>query len=64
MKSSKKWAREAVEVIIAAKGETDDRVIYELADFVYHTLVLLNLRGLGVGRCRSRAGAALRLKPT
>ena len=42
----KKMGEEAVEVIIAAKGETDDRVIYELADFVYHTLVLLNLRGL------------------
>jgi phosphoribosyl-ATP pyrophosphohydrolase len=42
----KKMGEEAVEVIIAAKGETDDRVIYELADFVYHTLVFLNLRGL------------------
>lgn len=42
----KKMGEEAVEVIIAAKGETDERVIYELADFVYHTLVFLNLRGL------------------
>ncbi|MFZ4850094.1 MAG: phosphoribosyl-ATP diphosphatase [Caldilinea sp.] len=42
----KKMGEEAVEVIIAAKGESDDRVIYELADFVYHTLVFLNLRGL------------------
>ena len=31
---------------LVAKGESDDRVIYELADFVYHTLVFLNLRGL------------------
>ncbi|HQY93947.1 phosphoribosyl-ATP diphosphatase [Caldilinea sp.] len=42
----KKMGEEAVEVIIAAKGETDDRVLYELADLVYHTLVFLNLRGL------------------
>lgn len=42
----KKMGEEAVEVIIAAKGETDDRVLYELADFVYHTLVFLNMRGL------------------
>ena len=42
----KKMGEEAVEVIIAAKGETEDRVIYELADFVYHTLVFLAGRGL------------------
>ena len=42
----KKMGEEAVEVIIAAKGETDERVLYELADFVYHTLVFLAGRGL------------------
>lgn len=42
----KKIGEEAVEVIIAAKGETDERVIYELADFLYHTSVLLVNRGL------------------
>jgi len=42
----KKMGEEAVEVIIAAKGESDERVLYELADFVYHTLVFLNMRGL------------------
>ncbi len=42
----KKMGEEAVEVIIAAKGETDARVLYELADFVYHTLVFLTMRGL------------------
>ena len=41
----KKLGEEAVEVIIAAKGEGDDRVIYEMADWVYHALVLLSLRG-------------------
>ncbi|MFN8468937.1 MAG: phosphoribosyl-ATP diphosphatase [Caldilineaceae bacterium] len=42
----KKMGEEAVEVIIAAKGETDERVVYELADFLYHTSVFLVTRGL------------------
>lgn len=42
----KKMGEEAVEVIIAAKGETDERVLYELADFMYHTSVFLAMRGL------------------
>jgi phosphoribosyl-ATP pyrophosphohydrolase len=42
----KKMGEEAVEVIIAAKGETDERVLYELADFLYHTLVFLASRDL------------------
>lgn len=41
-----KMGEEAVEVIIAAKGETEDRIIYELADFMYHSLVLLAERNL------------------
>lgn len=42
----KKIGEEAVEVIIAAKGEGDDRVLYEMADLVYHSMVLLAARGL------------------
>ncbi len=42
----KKIGEESVEIIIAAKGEGDDRVIYESADLVYHLLVLLAQRGL------------------
>ncbi|MEZ4867987.1 MAG: phosphoribosyl-ATP diphosphatase [Caldilineaceae bacterium] len=40
----KKIGEEAVEVIIAAKGEGDDRVIYEMSDLLYHCLVLLAQR--------------------
>jgi phosphoribosyl-ATP pyrophosphohydrolase len=40
----KKIGEEAVEVIIAAKGEGDGRVVYEMADLVYHCLVLLAQR--------------------
>jgi phosphoribosyl-ATP pyrophosphohydrolase len=42
----KKLGEEAVEVIVAAKGETDDRVVYEMADMVYHAMVLLAQRNL------------------
>ena len=42
----KKIGEEAVEVIIAAKGEGDDRVLYEMADLIYHAMVLLAARGL------------------
>lgn len=42
----KKIGEEAVEVIIAAKGEGDDRVLYELADLIYHSMVMLAARDL------------------
>lgn len=42
----KKVGEEAVEVIVAAKGEGVDRVIYESADLVYHLLVLLAAKDL------------------
>jgi phosphoribosyl-ATP pyrophosphohydrolase len=42
----KKIGEEAVEVILAAKGQGDRRVIEETADLVYHTLVLLVSRDL------------------
>lgn len=42
----KKVGEEAIEVIVAAKGEGDDRVVYEMADLVYHCMVLLAQRGL------------------
>lgn len=37
----KKLGEEAVEVIVAASAESGDRVIYEMADLLYHALVLL-----------------------
>lgn len=42
----KKIGEEAIEVIIAAKGQGDQRVIEESADLVYHLLVLLVARDL------------------
>ncbi len=42
----KKIGEEAIEVIVAAKGEGDDRVISEMADLFYHSLVLLAAKNL------------------
>jgi phosphoribosyl-ATP pyrophosphohydrolase len=42
----KKVGEEAVEVILAVKGQGDERVVSEVADLFYHTLVLLAARGL------------------
>jgi phosphoribosyl-ATP pyrophosphohydrolase len=42
----KKVGEEAVEVILAVKGQGNERIISEVADLLYHTLVLLAARGL------------------
>ncbi len=42
----KKVGEEAVEVILAAKGQGDQRLVEEIADLTYHVLVLLAYRGL------------------
>jgi phosphoribosyl-ATP pyrophosphohydrolase/phosphoribosyl-AMP cyclohydrolase len=44
----KKIGEEATEVVLAAKAETDQRLAEEAADLVYHLLVALRQRGLGV----------------
>jgi phosphoribosyl-ATP pyrophosphohydrolase/phosphoribosyl-AMP cyclohydrolase len=43
----RKLGEEALEVIFAAKGETDRRLAEESADLLYHLLVALRQRGLG-----------------
>ncbi len=42
----KKIGEEVVETIVAAKGEDDERLVYEVADLLYHALVLLAYRDL------------------
>jgi phosphoribosyl-ATP pyrophosphohydrolase len=42
----KKVGEEAIEVIIAAKGQTDQRLVEETADLLYHLWVLLAWRGI------------------
>ena len=41
-----KVGEDAVEVIIAAKGQGDQRIIEEVSDLFYHTLVMLSFKGL------------------
>jgi len=42
----KKVGEEATEVVLAAKGESDERLAEECADLVYHLLVVLHQRGV------------------
>jgi phosphoribosyl-ATP pyrophosphohydrolase len=42
----KKIGEEAIEVILAASAQGDERLTSELADLTYHCLVLLAARGL------------------
>jgi len=42
----KKVGEEAVEVIVAAQSESDERLVSEVADLTYHALVLLAAREL------------------
>jgi phosphoribosyl-ATP pyrophosphohydrolase len=42
----KKVGEEAMEVILAAKGQGDERLVSEVADLFYHLLVLLAACGL------------------
>jgi phosphoribosyl-ATP pyrophosphohydrolase/phosphoribosyl-AMP cyclohydrolase len=43
---TKKVGEESVEVIVAALGQSDERLVSEVADLFYHTLVLLAARGV------------------
>ena len=44
----KKVGEEAIEVILAVKGQGNQRVVEEVADLYYHSLVLLAARGLSL----------------
>ena len=45
----KKVGEEATEVVIAAKGESRERLVSELADLVYHVSALMVNEGVGWG---------------
>jgi phosphoribosyl-ATP pyrophosphohydrolase len=49
----KKVGEEAMEIILAAKGQTRQRLIEEVADLTYHTLVLLAEKGIEPGDIRN-----------
>ncbi len=45
-KIAQKLGEEAVETVIAALGETDDKLVGEAADLVFHLTLLLHQRNL------------------
>jgi phosphoribosyl-AMP cyclohydrolase / phosphoribosyl-ATP pyrophosphohydrolase len=47
-KISQKVGEEAVEVVVAANAEEDERLASEMADLLYHLLVLLQARGVSL----------------
>jgi phosphoribosyl-AMP cyclohydrolase / phosphoribosyl-ATP pyrophosphohydrolase len=46
--AAQKVGEEAVETVIAAMGESDERIVSEVADLWFHVLLLLKARGLDV----------------
>ena len=45
---AQKVGEEAIETVIEATNGTDDRLIYEAADLIYHLIVLLTSKGLSM----------------
>jgi phosphoribosyl-ATP pyrophosphohydrolase len=45
-KAAQKVGEEAVEVVVAALAQSNERLLEEMADLIYHSLVLLEIRGL------------------
>jgi phosphoribosyl-ATP pyrophosphohydrolase len=43
---AQKVGEEATEVIVASLAQSEERLIEEVADLTYHTLVLLSARGI------------------
>ena len=44
----KKVGEECTEVIIAAKNGSDEELVYEIADLMYHTMVLMVQKGVSI----------------
>ena len=52
----KKLGEESTETIVAAKNDEDERLIAEVADLVYHLIVLLVARGISLDQIRAELG--------
>jgi phosphoribosyl-ATP pyrophosphohydrolase len=46
VRAAQKVGEEATEVVVAALAQSDDRLLEEMADLMYHSLVLLSSRNL------------------
>lgn len=49
----KKVGEEAMEVLLAGKGQSDQRLVEEASDLIYHLFVLLASRGLTLDDVRA-----------
>jgi phosphoribosyl-ATP pyrophosphohydrolase len=49
----KKVGEEAIEVVLAGKGQSDERLVSESADLIYHLMVALAARGLTLDDVRA-----------
>ncbi len=45
---AQKVGEEAVETVIEATNGTNDRIVYEASDMIYHLIVLLTSKGLRI----------------
>ena len=61
---ARKVGEEAVEVAVAALDESDERVVEEAADLVYHLYVLLAARGLDVAQVEDVLAARQGRRPS
>ena len=57
---ARKVGEEAVEVMVAAFAESDERVVSEAADLIYHLYVLLAARGLDIAAVEDELAARAR----
>lgn len=60
-KAAQKVGEEAVEVVVAALGQTKDDLIAESADLLYHLLVLLTSQGVTLAEVEAKLKE--RMKP-
>jgi phosphoribosyl-ATP pyrophosphohydrolase/phosphoribosyl-AMP cyclohydrolase len=51
---AQKVGEEGVEVVIAAKNDSDDRLIDESSDLIFHLMVLLAYKGIDMDRVFDR----------
>ena len=54
---AKKLGEEAVELVIASVAESRERLIDETADLIYHLLVVLKARDIGLAEVETVLGA-------
>ena len=55
----KKIGEEATEVVMAAKDNDKDKIIYEVADLWFHTLVLLRHKDIEVSKIQNELSSRI-----